>query len=38
VIDVDGLLLAIELNRDGSQTPTELEEAWAIVASLRIEP
>jgi hypothetical protein len=36
VIDVDGVLLAIELNRDGSQTPAELEEAWAIVASLQI--
>ncbi len=35
VIDVDGVLLAIELNRDGSQTPAELEEAWAIVASLQ---
>jgi hypothetical protein len=36
VIDVDGVLLAIELNRDGTQTPAELEEAWAIVASLQI--
>jgi hypothetical protein len=36
VIDVDGVLLAIELNRDGNQTPAELEEAWAIVASLQI--
>jgi hypothetical protein len=35
VIDVDGLLIAIELNRDGSQTPDELEEAYAIVASLQ---
>lgn len=36
VIDVDGVLLAIELNRDGNQTPAELEEAWAIIASLQI--
>ena len=36
VIDVDGVLLAIELNRDGTQTPAELEEAWAIIASLLI--
>ena len=36
VIDVDGTLLAIELNRDGTQTPAELEEAWAIVESLQI--
>jgi hypothetical protein len=36
VIDVDGVLLAIELNRDGNQTQAELEEAWAIVASLQI--
>lgn len=36
VIDVDGVLLAIELNRDGNQTPAELEEARAIVASLQI--
>jgi hypothetical protein len=36
VIDVDGVLLAIELNRDGTQTQTELEEAWAIIASLQI--
>jgi hypothetical protein len=36
VIDVDGVLLAIELNRDGSQTEAELEEAWAIIASLQI--
>lgn len=36
VIDVDGVLLAIELNRDGNQTPAELEEAWAIVESLQI--
>jgi hypothetical protein len=35
VIDVDGVLLAIELNRDGSQTRRELEEAYAIVASLQ---
>ena len=33
---VDGTLLAIELNRDGTQTPAELEEAWAIVESLQI--
>jgi hypothetical protein len=36
VIDVDGVLLEMELNRDGSQTLTELEEAYAIVASLQI--
>ena len=36
VIDVEGVLLAIELNRDGTQTPAELEEAWAIVAGLEI--
>jgi hypothetical protein len=36
VIDVDGVLLAIELNRDGSQTPAELAEARAIVESLQI--
>ena len=36
VIDVDGVLMAIELNRDGSQTQAELEEAWAIIASLQI--
>lgn len=35
VIDVDGVLLAIELNRDGSQTRAELEEAHAIIASLQ---
>ena len=35
VIDIDGELLAIELNRDGSQTPAELEEAHAIIASLQ---
>ena len=35
VIDVDGVLLAIELNRDGSQTAAELEEAHAIIASLQ---
>jgi len=35
VIDVDGELLAIELNRNGSQTAAELEEAYAIVASLQ---
>lgn len=38
VIDVDGVLLEIELNRDGRQTPAELEEAYAIIASLQIEP
>jgi hypothetical protein len=36
VIDVDGVLLEIELNRDGSQTPAELEETHAIIASLQI--
>ena len=36
VIDVDGVLLAIELNRDGTQTQEELEEAYAIIASLQI--
>jgi hypothetical protein len=36
VIDVDGVLMAIELNRDGSQSEAELEEAWAIIASLQI--
>jgi hypothetical protein len=36
VIDVDGTLLAIELNRDGTQTLAELAEAWAIIASLQI--
>jgi hypothetical protein len=35
VIDVDGTLLEIELNRDGNQTPAELEEAHAIIASLQ---
>ena len=35
VIDVDGLLIEIELNRDGSQTPAELEETYAIIASLQ---
>ena len=38
VINVDGTLLAIELNRDGTQTPAELEEAWAIITSLQIAP
>jgi len=38
VIDVDGALLEIELNRDGSQTPAELEETYAIIASLQITP
>jgi len=36
VIDVDGLLIEIELNRDGTQTPAELEETYAIIASLQI--
>ena len=36
VIDVDGVLVAIELNRDGSQSEAELEEAYAIIASLQI--
>jgi len=35
VIDVDGTLLEIELNRDGSQTPAELDETYAIIASLQ---
>ena len=35
VIDVDGALLEIELNRDGKQTPAELDETYAIIASLR---
>jgi hypothetical protein len=35
VIDVDGVLLEIELNRDGSQTAAELEETYAIIASLQ---
>jgi hypothetical protein len=35
VIDVDGVLLAIELNRDGSQTPAEFEETYTIIASLQ---
>jgi hypothetical protein len=38
VIDVDGLLLAVELNRDGEQTPAELDEAQAIVESFDIQP
>ena len=37
VIDVDGVLVAIELNRDGSQTAAELEEAYAIIAALQID-
>jgi hypothetical protein len=36
VIDVDGLLIEIELNRNGRQTPAELEETYAIIASLHI--
>jgi hypothetical protein len=36
VIDVDGTLVEIELNRDGSQTPADLEEAYAIIAGLQI--
>jgi hypothetical protein len=35
VIDVDGTLLEIELNRTGTQTPAELEEAHAIIESLQ---
>ena len=35
VIDVDGVLLEIELNRNGSQTPAELAEAHAIIESLQ---
>ncbi len=35
VIDVDGTLVEIELNRDGKQTPAELEETYAIIASLQ---
>jgi hypothetical protein len=35
VIDVDGVLLEIELNRDGSQTAAELEEAHRIIESLQ---
>ena len=38
VIDVDGVLLAIELNRDGNQTAEELDEVYAIIAALQIEP
>jgi hypothetical protein len=34
VIEVDGGLVSIELNRDGSQTAAELQEAYGIVASL----
>lgn len=37
IVDVDGTLFAIELNRDGSQTRAELDEAYAIIASLQIE-
>jgi hypothetical protein len=37
VIDVDGVLLAVELNRDGTQAPAEIAEAQAIVESMRIE-
>ena len=37
VIDVDGLLIEIELNRDGSQTPAELDETYAIIASLQFD-
>jgi len=36
VIDDDGLLIEIELNRNGEQTPAELEETYAIIASLQI--
>jgi hypothetical protein len=35
VIDVDGTLVEIELNRDGTQTPAELAEAHAIIESLQ---
>jgi hypothetical protein len=35
VIDVDGSVVAIELNRSGSESPAALEEAYAIVASLQ---
>jgi hypothetical protein len=35
VIDVDGVLLEIELNRDGLQTQAELDETYAIIASLQ---
>ena len=38
VIDVDGVLLAVVLNRSGRQTPAELEEAHAIIESFDIEP
>ncbi len=38
VIDVDGVLVAVELNRDGSQTPAELEEARTIIASMQFQP
>ena len=37
LIDVDGVLLAIELNRDGNQTPAELDETYAIIESLQID-
>jgi hypothetical protein len=36
VIDVDGLLMAIELNRDGSQTAAQMQETYSIVESLQI--
>jgi hypothetical protein len=36
VIDVDGVLLEIELNRNGEQTPAELDETYAIIESLQI--
>jgi hypothetical protein len=35
VIDVDGTLIEIELNRNGSQTPAEVDEAHAIIESLQ---
>jgi len=35
VIDVDGVLIEIELNRNGSQTAAELEETYAIIASMQ---
>ena len=37
VIDLNGLLVAIELNRHGDLTRAQIEEAWAIVASIRFE-
>lgn len=37
VIDVDGLLVAVELNVHGNPTQAQIEEARAIVASIRFE-